>query len=86
MHSPKFGENQARHQHKHLVPTVKHSGGGVRIWALMLQSPDLGTLQIVCKVTMMQARPQIDNTVAEKEKNYCVAMPQWCDLKKVLQN
>ena len=33
MHSSMFGENQTAYQHKHLIPTVKHGGGGLMIWA-----------------------------------------------------
>jgi len=49
-----FGQNAHKHvlrklnaayQHKHLIPTVKHSGGGLMIWACFLQPRDLGTFQ-----------------------------------------
>jgi len=27
------GENQTAYQHKRIIPTVKHGGGGLMIWA-----------------------------------------------------
>ena len=45
MHSSTFGENQTKeYQHKHVMKTVKHGGGGVEIWGY-LQLQDLDNLQ-----------------------------------------
>lgn len=37
-------ENQTEYQHKHLIPVVNHSGGGVMIWGCFFQLQDLVTL------------------------------------------
>ena len=33
MNTTLFGENHMAYWHKHLIPTVKHGGGGLVIWA-----------------------------------------------------
>lgn len=83
MHSIIFVENRTQFHPKHLIRSVKHSGGGLIIWAcLVATDSDWGH----ATGKWPQARQQLCNRMAEKKRSPDLNLIEtlWRDLKRTV--